>query len=186
MPTQSKVRLRAKMLIDAPNDYAWRTDTELALLDAATVLDMDFHTYLESYAWELCHPSPKRRGFAIDTTEGRHIGNCVYYNIDKFRGEAELGIMLGDRLYWEKGYGTTAMKALIRHIFQRTKLTRLYLKTLESNKRAQRCFMKCGLKAYGRRSKNDYDFILMEINRDAWLASLAAEGGQPVYKMAGR
>jgi RimJ/RimL family protein N-acetyltransferase len=52
--------------------------------------------------------SANRRQFAVDTLEGRHIGNCAYYNIDKGGGEAEVGIMIGERSYWDKGYGTAA------------------------------------------------------------------------------
>ena len=79
--------------------------------------------------------------------DGRHIGNVMFYNIDVLKGEAEVGITIGDRRYWSHGYGTDALKTLDRYIFTNTKLTRLYLKTLDWNLRAQHCFQKAGFDA---------------------------------------
>ncbi|MEE8582318.1 MAG: GNAT family N-acetyltransferase, partial [Dehalococcoidales bacterium] len=97
-----------------------------------------------------------------------HIGNCAYYNIDEAGGEAEVGIMIGERSYWDKGYGTAAMNALVDDIFRNTKLKRLYLKTLDSNPRARRCFSKSGFTPCGSRVTDDNSFVLMEQYRQQW------------------
>jgi ribosomal-protein-alanine N-acetyltransferase len=165
MTINKKVRLREKRLDDAALDYAWKTDAELAKLDAAPVLSIGFQQYLADYADELRHSPPNRERFAIETPDGEHIGNCTYYAIDNNKGEAELGIMIGNRTYWGKGYGASAVSALVRHIFKNTKLTRIYLKTLISNKRAQRCFAKCGFTPCGRLNYDGYNFVLMELRR---------------------
>jgi RimJ/RimL family protein N-acetyltransferase len=165
MATNNKVRLREKRLADAAFDHAWKTDPELTQLDAAPQLGISFQHYLAEYLRELHHPSPNREQFAIETVDGKHIGNCTYYGIDKAKGEAELGIMIGDRDYWDKGYGTSAINALVRHIFQHTKLNRLYLKTLALNIRAQRCFEKCGFTQCGFLNRDGYIFVLMELHR---------------------
>jgi RimJ/RimL family protein N-acetyltransferase len=164
-----KTRLRGKRLADAPDDYAWQTDPELAELDAAPLLTVSFQQYLSSYASELRYPSPIRQRFAIETLDGEHIGNCTFYAINKRRSEAELGIMIGNRNYWDKGYGVDAVITLVNYIFQRTKLNRIYLKTLVSNTRAQKCFQKCGFILYGKRKRDSYDFVLMELHRKQWL-----------------
>ncbi len=163
-----KVVLREKKLEDAANDYAWGCDSELARLDATQPLKVSYSDYLVGYADELRYQSPRRRQLAIDTLDGRHIGNCMYYDIDQRRGEAELGIMIGDRDYWDKGYGSDAVTTLLNHIFETTRLERIYLKTLEWNVRAQKCFEKCGFVPCGRTSRGRQDFILMEIRR-SWL-----------------
>lgn len=168
MITGTKVRLRDKRLADALADYTWRTDPELVQLDAAPPLDIPFPQYISNYALELRYPPSTRHSFAIETLDGKHIGNCVYYNINKIRGEAELGIMIGDRDYWGKGYGTDAVATLVSYIFHKTKLNRIYLKTLTSNQRAQRCFAKCGFTPYRRMKRDGYDFVLMEIRRRHW------------------
>ncbi len=164
----SKVKLRTKRLADAPDDYAWQTDQELAQLDAAPLPTITFPQYLADYASELRYPSPLRNRFAIETLEGEHIGNCTYYGIDETKGEAELGIMIGNRGYWDRGYGADAVATLVNYIFHQTKLNRIYLKTLDSNARAHQCFQKCGFTPCGHLEKDGYSFVLMEIHRKQW------------------
>ena len=175
MMVGGKTKLRGKRLADAPEDYAWQTDPELAELDAAPRLNISFQQYLSSYASELRYPSSTRQRFAIETMDGEHIGNCTYYAIDKRRGEAELGIMIGNRSYWDKGYGVDAVTNLVNYIFQWTKLNRVYLKTLVSNKRAQKCFAKCDFTPYGHLNRDGYNFVLMELPRKQWLKQQGKE-----------
>jgi len=174
-----KVVLREKRLEDATNDYAWRSDEELSRLDAAPTLRIPFTNFLASYADELAHPSLQRHRFAIETLEGKHIGNCMYYNIDEGKRGAELGIMIGDRNYWDQGYGADAVTTLLDHIFNTTKLERVYLNTLESNSRAQRCFEKCGFVPYKRRKRYNGTFVVMEIYRISWQNRASQKGDQP-------
>ena len=164
----SKIILRNKKLADAPDDYAWRADPELAHLDAAPLPTITFPEYLSDYTSQLHYPPSTRNQFAIDTPDGKHIGNCVYYGINKKKDEAELGIVIGNRDYWDKGYGTDAITSLVSHIFHRTSLKRIYLKTLDSNPRAQRCFQKCGFTPYRHMSRDGFSFVLMEIYRKQW------------------
>lgn len=164
----SKVKLRDKKLSDARNDYRWQTTPELVELDATLVLSASFPQYLLDYSNDLRHPSPARRLFAVETIEGEHIGNCLYYHIDEAKGEAELGIMIGNRDHWDKGYGTEVVTTLAAHIFRQTSLKRLYLKTLDLNQRAQKCFQKCGFTPYGHMANDGYSFLLMELHREQW------------------
>ena len=158
-----KVILRDKQLSDVENDYAWRRDPELAQLDAAPALRLSHREFTAYYGDELRHPNKKRCRFAIDSQEGKHIGNCMYYDIDAEKGQAELGILIGDREYWGKGYGTDAVRTLIEHIYRGTALKRLYLNTLDWNIRAQLCFQKCGFVACGRITKGGNEFVVMEL-----------------------
>ena len=168
MIVDSKVILRDKRLADARDDYAWATDPELAQLDAAPLVTATFSQYLSDYTNGLHSLLPTSHRFAVDTLDGKHIGNCSYYNINETKGEAELGIMIGIRDYWDKGYGTDTVTALVNYIFCQTNLNRIYLKTLESNIRAQKCFQKYGFTPYEHLVKDGFDFVLMEIHRNQW------------------
>jgi len=160
-----KVILRSKRLADAANDYLWETDSEMMSLDAAEAIKISFSEFLVSYAEEVNNQSKRHRRFAIETISGRHIGNCSYYNVDNLRKETDLGILIGDREYWEKGYGSDALATLVRHIFDDVGLKRIRLLTLSSNIRAQRCFEKCGFFSCGRIVKKGDEFIVMELYR---------------------
>jgi RimJ/RimL family protein N-acetyltransferase len=169
MTSDSKTRLREKRLGDARFDYSWQADPELAALDAVTPLSLSYAEYLARYAVDLRCPSTRRQRFAIETSDGEHIGNCTYYAINHKRGEAELGIMIGNRNYWDKGYGVDAVNNLLELIFRQTRLNRIYLKTLVDNTRAQKCFTKCGFTPCGHLNRDGYNFVLMELNRRQWL-----------------
>ncbi len=163
-----KVILREKRLADAWEDFDWETDPELSQLDAAPPLDLTFSQYLLEYASELRSPMPTSKRFAVDTLGGKHIGNCSYYNIRETEGQAEVGIMIGDRNHWNQGYGTDAVVTLVDHIFTETALQRVHLKTLESNNRAKKCFQKCGFAPCGHSLTGEYAFYLMDIYRKQW------------------
>lgn len=164
----ARVTLRPKRLADAANDYAWRSDEELARFDAAPPLKMAFADYLAAFSQELRHPSPYHRSYAIEDETGRHIGNIMYYNYDARRGEAELGISIGDRRCWGKGYGTDAVITFVRHLFAHLFLERIFLNTLDWNVRAQRAFQKAGFVVCGRMHRDGHTFITMEVRR-SWL-----------------
>jgi len=164
----SKIILRDKELADAQDDYAWQIDPELVRLDAAPLLFTTFSQYLSDYTSEVHYFPSTKHCFAVDTLDGKHIGNCSYYDINETKGEAELGIMIGNRDYWDKGYGSDAVASLLNHIFRGTNLKRVYLKTLDSNQRAQKCFQKCGFTLYGHLHKDGFRFVLMEIYRNQW------------------
>lgn len=168
MSKSKKIRLREKKVSDARNDYAWQTDVELAELDAMPVLSIPFTEYLLDYAHQMRYYPPSSNRFAVETAAGKHIGNCTYYNIDEFYEEAEMGIMIGDRNYWDDGYGTEAVSALLNHIFRKTNLRRVHLKTLRWNQRAQKCFLKCGFSPCGQHYQDGYNFMVMEITRRQW------------------
>ncbi len=163
-----KILLREKRIEDACDDYEWRTDEELATLDGTRPLDMSYKDYVAYAKEDLLFPTTQSKRLAIDTHDGKHIGNCMYYDIDLKEGEAEVGIMIGERSYWSREYGADSLRTLLNHIFSTTPLTRLYLHTLEWNHRARRCFAKSGFSETKKIKRNRKEFILMEIWRADW------------------
>ena len=163
-----KVILRARRIDDVPDDYRWRADEELARLDATRPLDMPCEAFLRYAKEEIASPTPWSRRFAIDTLDGKHIGSCMYYDIDHKRGMAELGIVVGEPEYQGRGYGTDAVDSLLGYVYGDTDLKRIYLHTLEWNHRARKSFAKSGFREVGRVRRNGKDFIQMEISQEEW------------------
>jgi RimJ/RimL family protein N-acetyltransferase len=87
---------------------------------------------------------------------------------------ATLGMMIGDRQYWGKGYGTAVIKLFVRFLFTRYNLHRIDLATFSENQRAIRSYEKCGFVAEGVRRKamwtvNGYrDQVMMGLLREDW------------------
>ncbi|MGD0794091.1 MAG: GNAT family protein [Dehalococcoidales bacterium] len=176
-----RIRLREKKLSDVRNDYNWQRDPGLARFDAVPVLEMPFALYLLDYTTEIKKPRHNRFPLAIETVEGKHIGNCTCYEIDEKKGETQFGIMIGDAAYRDKGYGQDVVDTVVSHIFRNTSLNRVYLKTLDWNLRAQTCFSRCGFTPCGQLRRDGFSFILMELNRELWEKGRSGETGDGVH-----
>ena len=164
-----KVTLREKRVEDAWNDYLWRCDEEIARLDAAHPLKMKYEEFLRLYRDQIRYPTPASRRFGIDAQDGNYIGNCMYYDMDTVNKQAEIGIVIGDRDYWSRGYGYDAVVTILDYLFSTTSMERLYLHTLVWNKRAQRAFENCGFIPVEPVRRSGMDFVLMDIKKDRWL-----------------
>jgi RimJ/RimL family protein N-acetyltransferase len=164
----AKVVLRDKLLEDAKNDYFWRTDVDLSKLDATMPIKMSYGSFIKFSRGELDYPNSSSKRLAVDTFDGVHIGNCMYYDIDPRGRQAELGIMIGDRRYQGRGYGTDAVQVLLCHIFETTPIDRVYLHTLEWNARARSSFEKAGFREVKNIRREGMHFVKMDIHKCKW------------------
>ena len=186
-----RVILRAKRMEDAEKDYIWRSDPEIARLDAAYPITMKYDRYLKHFEDQLRMPTPGSGHFGIEVAGGKYIGNCMYYDLDSISKEAELGVVIGDKDYWSGGYGYDVVVTLLRYMFEDLGLQRVYLHTLDWNHRARKCFERSGFSAVKSVKRMTHNFILMETRRADWDAAapellaqqqryLAQHGGIPI------
>ena len=105
----------------------------------------------------------------IDLQTDEMIGTAGLHNIDHINRTATLGIFIGNKNYWSKGYGTEAVKLILDFGFNYLNLNNIHLDLMEFNVRALKCYEKCGFKEIGRRRKckfingKYYDSISMDI-----------------------
>ena len=163
-----KVRVREKRVEDIRNEYTWRVDPELSRLDATRPMTMSYEDFFRYSKEEMQFPNYRSKRLAVETLEGVHIGNIMYYDLNMQNSQAELGIMIGDKGYWSSGYGTDTVNTMLRHLFTILELDRVYLHTLSWNYRAQASFAKSGFKLVRNVKKGGQDFILMEVLRSDW------------------
>ncbi|MBV6395254.1 MAG: hypothetical protein HFACDABA_00829 [Anaerolineales bacterium] len=125
--------------------------------------------------------------FAIRTlAEDRLVGEVGLGYARWNRHEAFVGIGIGDREDWNKGYGTDAMRLVLRFAFLELALQRVSLSVFEYNPRAIRSYEKAGFRQEGRvrgalnREGRRWDEIFMGVLRSEWLeqngASLQLNG----------
>ena len=76
-------------------------------------------------------------------------------------GECFVGIGLGDREFWGKGYGTDAMRVILKYAFFELNLNRVSLTVFEYNPRARRSYEKEDLK-----KKADVGNLFSEMESD--------------------
>jgi RimJ/RimL family protein N-acetyltransferase len=112
--------------------------------------------------------------FAIDVA-GVFIGDCGLFRLNRVNGTAELGIGIGDRNAWGKGYGRDAVSALVHYGFIMQNLRKIWLEVNGTNERAIRCYRSVGFIEEGRQSQQVWsagqylDLVLMGLLRDDWL-----------------
>lgn len=113
--------------------------------------------------------------FAIRTlAEDRLIGGVELDEIEWPHGVGWIGIGIGDPAYWDRGYGTDAMREIIRFGFEELELHRLSLNVFEYNLRAMKVYEKLGFEYEGRvkeflyRDGRRWDVVFMGLLRQEW------------------
>jgi RimJ/RimL family protein N-acetyltransferase len=92
--------------------------------------------------------------FAILLKEGnRHIGNVKVGPIDTIHRFADVGIIIGEKECWGKGYGTEAIRLIADYAFNVINLNKLNAGCYDLNKGSIKAFKKAGFSEEGRRRK---------------------------------
>lgn len=88
--------------------------------------------------------------FTILTKDGRAIGNMGLHQINYVERRALLGIVIGEKDLWDKGYGGAAIGTALRFAFEELNMDLVELTVNSSNARAIRCYEKAGFRVEGR------------------------------------
>ncbi|MBI3741197.1 MAG: GNAT family N-acetyltransferase [Chloroflexi bacterium] len=160
--------------------YAWSRDAELLQLSGGSRSELSLTEFAERLRHDHRAADPNRQVFMILTRAGKLIGRIGCFAIDPESHSGELGIVIGDRDFWGRGYGRDAVITLLRHLFTTTSLQRVYLFTFQENVRAQKAFAACGFRNMGTARKflpdlGEFDGIEMEITR----AEFSAKHSRP-------
>jgi RimJ/RimL family protein N-acetyltransferase len=100
------------------------------------------------------------------------IGSLGFTEIDWRNRSSEFGILIGDKTFWNRGYGTEAVRLLVKHGFNTLNLHRIFLKVFENNPSAIRAYEKAGFTHEGRLRQAEFkdgkyiDVLLMSILKD--------------------
>ncbi|SHK60158.1 GNAT family N-acetyltransferase [Paramaledivibacter caminithermalis] len=144
----------------------WVNDMEVGvgmLFTASVITEAKEKEFLEGFV-------QSEYNFAIvDKETDNVIGNVGFPKIDKINHTGEIGIFIGNKDYWGKGYGTEAIKLILDFGFSILNLHNIHLKVYEYNKPAIKCYKKVGFKEVGRLREakqiagKRYDEIYMDI-----------------------
>lgn len=120
---------------------------------------------------------PNTIAFAVRTlADDRLIGFVAFDGINWQHGDTFVAIGIGDPAYRGSGYGTDAMRVMLRYGFLELNLYRIQLDTFSYNERAIRSYLKAGFVSEGRmrgmllRNGRRWDLIYMSVLREEWKA----------------
>lgn len=125
--------------------YRWSRDAELLRLTSGVPLDMSYAGFRSAFLNRL----PERNCateqlYAIVERPARLIGRAGLFAIGAQSGTAELGIAIGERECWGRGYGREAIGLLAQQAFGPLGLEELRLYVFPENARARRAFAAAG------------------------------------------
>ena len=172
-----RVRLRAVERDDVAKFHEWVNDPEVTH-GLAMYLPLSL-TDEENWFNSLGNRDSREKPFAIEARKGKGwklIGNCGVFKIESANSCAELGIMIGEKSEWNKGYGCEVMTLLTRHCIETLNLNRAYLRVHTSNVGAVRSYEKAGFVLEGRlreavyRSGKYDDVLIMSVLRSEWVS----------------
>jgi len=139
------VRLRAREPEDEVNNHLWFNDPEVT--EHLALRYPISHRGGRQFLDDASTVGYSRASFAIETLEGaRHIGGCDLNEASPENRSASLGIAIGDKAFWDGGYGTDAMRTLCRFGFEMMNLHRIELDVYATNARARHVYEKIGFK----------------------------------------
>jgi RimJ/RimL family protein N-acetyltransferase len=120
--------------------------------------------------------NPNTIAFSVRTlADDRFIGFVAFDGINWQHGETFVAIGIGDPAYRGNGYGTDAMRVMLRYGFMELNLNRIQLNAFSYNERAIKSYLKAGFVEEGRqrgmllRNGQRWDFVYMSVLRDEWL-----------------
>ena len=171
-----RVRLRKLEKSDLPLIHRWMNDRDVVAWDRFSPEHMTSLAALErAYEKELHDEETERTTYMIDDKpSGRPIGWCVVRTWDRKHVSANVGISLGEKDLWGKGYGTEAMRLLLEIVFDHQGWHHAELWTLAENERAIKSFEKVGFRRVGIEREVAYyegkyhDVVLMEQLKPEW------------------
>lgn len=81
----------------------------------------------------------------------RHIGNIKLGPIDRHHSVADIGLLVGDKGQWGKGYASIAISLLSDYAFSSLRLAKLTAGCYAENHASSRAFLRAGYVIEGRR-----------------------------------
>jgi len=169
--TSEEPELRAK------HEARWQRDTEFHRLADADPAELNSEKKIRGWGEKFAEDGfkPGRYPFSIRALADDKLIGFMGLWVDLIHSEAWVGIGIGEREYWGKGYGTDAMKLCLQFAFMELGMQRVSLGLHEYNTRALKSYEKAGFKLEGHtrqdvlREGKRTNTLWMGVLRDEWL-----------------
>lgn len=147
--------LRSIQLSDVSEKYlSWMTDPLVTCYLESRFQQQNLDS-IKNYVMSFNNDNNNFFFIIIDKDKNEHIGNIKLGCINWTHGFGEIGLMIGDKTYWGKGYATEAILTITKFGFQKFKLNKLLAGCYENNVGSLKAFKKAGFEIEGI-SRNRY------------------------------
>ena len=167
------VILRAFERDDAERCYRWMNDPNI-VRTLKSRYPIAFQNEIE-WLDRAMHGSSSdaERHFAIERKDDRtHIGNASIHDIEWVSRIASFGLFVGEPSAWNRGFGSDAIRTLVRFAFDEMNLQKLRIDVFDYNDRAKHILESHGFVQEGRlrreffRDGMYHDLVILSTFRD--------------------
>ncbi|HNY84183.1 MAG TPA: GNAT family protein [Anaerolineaceae bacterium] len=174
------VRLRAAERADLPTFVRWFGDPEVTEY-------LNMHSIMSLASEEIWFEGMLKKPFSeqvlvievadcqdIPQPEWQPIGTISFNQVDTVNRNGELGIVIGEKAYWNRGFGSEAIRTLLDYGFFELNLHRIFLRVNASNQRGLKAYTKVGFIHEGTLREASFgkghyqDVHIMSILRPEW------------------
>jgi len=113
----------------------------------------------------------------IEALDNAFIGITGLHNINWKDRTASHGVIIGEKDYWGRSYGTDSHMTLLDYAFNTLNLRRIYSSVIAFNKRSLQYHFTCGYQVEGTQRRQVYkkgkywDLIFLGVFKKEWLAA---------------
>jgi [ribosomal protein S5]-alanine N-acetyltransferase len=161
-----RVYLHRPLMSDATNVFNWERDDEVWRYDIHRPYSRTMADFLPLFERNYVRGNGRQFWFIIENEDHVPIGTITYFNVDQRLGQVEIGLGIGNKTQWGKGYGSEAIRVLVQYLFNMTNLQRIYAETAQANQPARQAFAHANFievgQIYDPRSSGD-PWVLLEI-----------------------
>ncbi len=155
----------------------WSRDSEFRrYLDSSVASPASQKDMQKLLQKELEEQSMNQHWFSIRALEDDQLLGDIDLYVYNWPGrDTFVGLGIGERDFWGKGYGTDVMKVILRYAFTEINMKRVTLSVFEYNPRAIRSYEKAGFRHEGRsrqllnKEGRRWDMLTMGILREEWM-----------------
>jgi ribosomal-protein-alanine N-acetyltransferase len=144
-----RIWLRRPQMQDAQHVFHWERDDEVWRYDPHRPYSQTMTEFLSIFERNYVRGNGRQFWFIIEDEQHLPIGTITYFNVDQRSGQAEVGLGIGDKSHWGKGYGAEAIHTLVQYLFTQPHFVRLYAETAMANAPARKAFDRAGFEEVG-------------------------------------
>jgi RimJ/RimL family protein N-acetyltransferase len=166
------VRLRAIEPADAETFFKYQQDDGIGRLDARIQWTQSLAGARHKVEDQIKKKPDDDEDLVIETLDGQIVGGINTQTTDPRSGTFSIGLGLGERFSWGKGYAKEAMLLMLRYMFHERRYQKCNLGVYAYNDRAIGFYRHLGFVDEGRLRRNHYtageyyDEILLGITRE--------------------